>query len=274
MCAGQLGIYSSDACEKAYEVDIILKDGAPWFKASDVTRILAYKNGRDAVISHVQPKYKSTREALGHLEDTQGGCREIRRLPQDTSVYISEPGLYALILRSKKKEAEDFQDWVVETVLPEIRAKGSYQSRRPQTKMQICLINEFDLHVKVIDFIKRFHSEANIVAGLGENQITEQMRIESWQKGYTRGQCDILLLNKHKKWTGMAIELKSPVGWGVVSHDQHKFLERLQKAGYKTVISNDYDEIIVQIGEYFREVRTFCIHCGRWVAKRHTHPEA
>ena len=187
------------------------------------------------------------------------------------AVYVSEPGLYALILKSKKPEAEAFQDWVIETALPEIRAQGSYQSRKPQTKLQICLINEFDLHAKVIDFVRRFHPEANIVAGLGENQITEQMRIDSFRKGYQRGQCDILLLNKHKKYTGFALEIKSPAGWGVLSPDQKNFLEKLEGAGYKTLVSEDYDEIIVQIVEYFRDVRSFCSHCSRWFAKKHSH---
>ena len=270
MSAGQLAI-SSNTCKKAYDVDILLKDGVPYFRACEVTKILGYGNGRQAVLAHVKPKYMITKEALGHMEPGQERCLSNRRQLQDTSVYISEPGLYALILRSRKPEAEAFQDWVVEKVLPEIRAEGSYKSQRPQNKLQVCLLNEFDLHVKVVEFIRRFHPEANILAGLGENQINEQMRIDSFRKGYTRGQCDLLLLNKHKKYTGMAIELKSPTGWGVVSPDQQKFLERLQKAGYKTLISCDYDEVIVQIGEYFREVQSFCEHCGRWFIKKHSH---
>jgi hypothetical protein len=178
-----------------------------------------------------------------------------------------------LILKSKKKkEAEEFTDWVVGTVLPGIRAQGSHQSRKPQAKLQLCLINEFDLHAKIIDFVRRFHPEANIVAGLRELQDSEEKRIKSWRLGYQKGQCDILLLNKHKKWTGVALELKSPTGWGVVSTDQKKFLERLEGAGYKTLVSCDYDEVIVQIGEYFREVRSFCNHCGRWYVKKHSHP--
>ena len=270
MSAGQLAI-SSNACERAYDVDIVLKDGAPWFRACQVTKILGYKNGRDAVLKHVKEKYKLPRDALDQLGVHQEKGSETRRSPQDIAVYISEGGLYALVMRSKKKEAEDFQDWVVGTVLPEIRAKGSYQSRKPQTKLQICLISEFDLHAKIIDFVRRFHPEANIVAGLGENQDSEEKRIKSWQMGYTRGQCDILLLNKHKKYTGLAIEVKSPTGWGVVSPDQQKFLERLKGSGYKTLISNDYDDVIVQIGEYFREVQSFCEHCGRWFVKKHIH---
>ena len=271
MSASQLATYSSNACEKGYQVDIVLKDGAPWFRACEVTKILGYGNGRQAVLAHVKPKYMLTKEALGHMEPVQERCLLDRRQLQDTSVYISEPGLYALILRSRKPEAEAFQDWVVGTVLPEIRAQGSYQSRKPQTKLQICLINEFDLHAKIIEFVRRFHDDANIIAGLGENQTTDKLRIESWQKGYTRGQCDILLANRHKKYTGFAIELKSPVGWGVLSSDQKKFLERLEGAGYKTLVSNDSDEVIVQIMEYFREVRSFCSHCGRWFAKKHSH---
>jgi prophage antirepressor-like protein len=278
MSASQLAVYSSSACKKAYEVDIVLKDGAPWFRACDIARILGYKNSSDALKKHVKEKYRSAKDSLvaslGGASETLHPPSETLHPPQDTAVYISEPGLYSLVLKSKMKEAEAFQDWVVEEVLPEIRAKGSYQSRKPQTKLQICLINEFDLHAKIVDFIRRFHPDANVVAGLGENQTTEQLRIRSWQLGYTKGQCDLLLLNKHKKWTGMAIELKSPVGWGTVSPEQKKFLERLRRAGFKTLVSCDYDELVVAIQEYFRDVRTYCEHCDRWVPKKHAHPEA
>ena len=228
----------SRSCDTGYKMDIVLHEGAHWFRAADVTRHLAYSNGREAVIRHVKQKDRTTQEFL-----MQGG---------NHSVYINEAGVRALIRRCRKPEAEDFELWLA-LKMDELRgaARGS---RNPHTRLQICLVNEFDLHAKVIDFVRRFHPEANIVAGLGENQDSEEKRIKSWQMGYTRGQCDILLLNKHKKWTGMAIELKSPTGWGVVSPDQQKFLERLEKEGYKTLISNDYDEVIVQIGEYFREV--------------------
>jgi prophage antirepressor-like protein len=41
-------------------------------------------------------------------------------------VILTKPGLYRLILRSDKKEAEPFIDWVTEAVLPQIREKGYY----------------------------------------------------------------------------------------------------------------------------------------------------
>ena len=38
-----------------------------------------------------------------------------------TMTYIGEPNLYRCIFQSNKKEAKEFQDWVFNTVLPQIR---------------------------------------------------------------------------------------------------------------------------------------------------------
>ena len=114
-----LANYSSFVCDGAYDVDIVLKDGVPYFRACEVTKILGYKNGRDAVLKHVREKYRVTKEAL---EATSEGGSKTLHPPHDLAVYISEPGLYSLIMRSKMQEAENFQDWVCETVLPAIRA--------------------------------------------------------------------------------------------------------------------------------------------------------
>ena len=40
--------------------------------------------------------------------------------------YIGEPNLYRCIFQSNKKEAKEFQDWVFNTVLPQIRKTGGY----------------------------------------------------------------------------------------------------------------------------------------------------
>ena len=46
--------------------------------------------------------------------------------------YVNEPGLYRLIAKSKMDNAECFEDWVYEQVLPSIRKTGSY-SVQPAT---------------------------------------------------------------------------------------------------------------------------------------------
>ena len=43
--------------------------------------------------------------------------------------YISEPNLYRCVMQSRKPEAEKFQDWVVEEVLPSIRKHGAYMTK-------------------------------------------------------------------------------------------------------------------------------------------------
>ncbi len=242
--------YSGDVCKKSqYNVDVIIKDGAPWFRASDITKSLGYLNGPHTVRKYVHDKDTSTVENLRSAGGSLGISHHRRR--GRPSLYVTEQGMRALMRKSKKPGTDAFQDWMCTTMLPKIKA---LDSQNIHAKRQISLVNEFDLHAKVVDFVRRFHPEAILVPGLGENQVTEEMRIKSWQMGYTRGQCDLLLLNKHETWTGMAVELKSPTGLGVVSSDQMKFLERLEEAGYKTLLSNDYDEIIVQIHEYFRNV--------------------
>lgn len=42
--------------------------------------------------------------------------------------FITEAGLYRLVMRSNKPEAAEFQDWVTDVVLPAIRKDGAYVS--------------------------------------------------------------------------------------------------------------------------------------------------
>jgi len=48
------------------------------------------------------------------------------KFPQCQALYINEPGLYALILRSKAPLANQFQDFICGVVLPSIRKYGQY----------------------------------------------------------------------------------------------------------------------------------------------------
>lgn len=50
----------------------------------------------------------------------------IRKLNNAGENFLTESGVYKLIFKSKKKEAEKFQDWVTDKVLPQIRKTGGY----------------------------------------------------------------------------------------------------------------------------------------------------
>lgn len=85
----------------------------PWFVVKDVCDILGISNNRDA-ISQLDSDEKNT------VVITDG----IPGNPNKT--IISEPGLYKLIMRSRKPEAKEFQRWVTHEVLPSIRKHGIY----------------------------------------------------------------------------------------------------------------------------------------------------
>ena len=123
--------------------------------------------------------------------------------------------------------------------------------------------NETDLHTKVVSFLKKRYPHSIFSVGLGENQDSVNKRIDSFKKGYLRGTPDIIVHNLHKHYTGLAIEFKSPNRRGVMSDDQSKMLMQYQNNGFKTIVSNDYDYIIQQLIEYFRDVRIMCSYCPR-----------
>lgn len=54
-----------------------------------------------------------------HIIDSMGRDQEI--------TVINEPNLYRLIIKSRKPEAEKFEAWVMEVVLPALRKHGHYE---------------------------------------------------------------------------------------------------------------------------------------------------
>ena len=74
-------------------------------------------------------------------------------------------------------------------------------------------------------------------------------------------------LRRSGKWHGLALEFKTPANNGSTTPEQVKVLQRLSDAGFKTLVSNDYDEICNEIRDYFRQVSVRCRLCDRWVRR-------
>lgn len=103
------------------EVRVISVDGKPWFLTGGLLDILNLNRSSVALLDEDEKGV--------HTVDTLGG-------EQQASI-VSEPGLYSLILRSRKPEARKFKRWITHEVLPQIRQTGSYsvpaQPETPQT---------------------------------------------------------------------------------------------------------------------------------------------
>lgn len=100
----------------AHAVRVITRDGEPWFVATDVAAALGYRGAANAA------RCLADHQRGTHNLSTPGG--------NQTVTLINEPGLYRLVLRSRKSEAVAFSDWVTGEVLPTIRKTGSYGAPR------------------------------------------------------------------------------------------------------------------------------------------------
>ena len=252
------------------KLNIIKKDDDIWFRGKTVASILNYKNTRKAIIDHVAPEDKCSLKRLKFRGDESSPLKndlkswgnESLPLKNNHVIYINESGLYSLILKSKIDKAKDFQRWVTKEVLPSIRKTGKYEfNNRPYKMLTFNINTEYDLHKKVVNFIRNNYPKAILIPTLGENQINGNMRIKSYNMGYQKGACDLFIGNMHLKYSGLAIEFKTPTGYGKLSKEQEMMLQEYENNNYKTLVSNDYDEIIKEIILYFQGVRIKCKHC-------------
>lgn len=116
------------------EIRVSVKDTEPLFCLSDVCRLLDLGNP-----SQVKKRLKP--QGI-QLLDIQGVTNNegviINKLGNTATNYINESNLYKCIFQSRKHEAEAFQDWVCEEVLPSIRKTGGYiVSREDDTDAEI-----------------------------------------------------------------------------------------------------------------------------------------
>jgi len=98
---------------KGQDVRIITQDGEPWFVAKDLCEVLEISNPSQA-LTRLDEEEKNT---IILNEGNRGN---------PSTAVVSESGMYALVLSSRKPEAKPFRKWVTSEVLPSIRKTGSY----------------------------------------------------------------------------------------------------------------------------------------------------
>lgn len=100
----------------------------PWWVLSDVCVPLGF-----AETTNVAVRLKDDEKTIF---DIRSGLELLARVPGTNHhvVCINEKGLYRVIFRSDKPEAQRFQDWVFGEVLPQIRKTGKYDLKGPRAK--------------------------------------------------------------------------------------------------------------------------------------------
>lgn len=95
------------------ELQVLVENGNVYFPATEVAKLLGYSNPHDAISKHCRTEGVAFYEVLSN-----GG-------PQKKK-FITEGNLYRLIAKSKLPQAEVFESWVFDEVLPTLRKTGGY----------------------------------------------------------------------------------------------------------------------------------------------------
>lgn len=103
-----VGVYKSEEFGTIRTVTI---NGEPWFIGNDVAKALGYVETAKAVRTHCKGVSETD-------IPTNGGSQKVK--------IITEGDIYRLIMRSKLPNAEKFEAWVCDEVLPTIRKTGGY----------------------------------------------------------------------------------------------------------------------------------------------------
>ena len=107
------------------------------------------------------------------LKNSDVNSSNIRKLNNAGENFLTEKGVYKLIFKSRKPEAERFQDWVTDEVLPTIRRTGGYISTTPDMSEQEIMARAVQISMKTIA------QKKNTIATLqNRNAMQEQIILE------------------------------------------------------------------------------------------------
>jgi prophage antirepressor-like protein len=101
---------------------IIDSNDEVWFNAKQVALILEYKDTKNAIRTNVDSDDTIQLKHINYFDDDNNN--------HPNSIYLSEAGLYSLLISSKMPEAKKFKHWITHQVLPSIRKYGYYKLKK------------------------------------------------------------------------------------------------------------------------------------------------
>lgn len=145
--------------------------GEPWFCLADVCKVLGLK--QNGVVMRLEKGVIST-EPLS----TRGGTQMAN--------FVSEDGLYDVILDSRKPSARAFRKWVTSEVLPQIRRTGGYVPLEEQD-------DEKTILAKAVRILNRTLEQKDVLLRRKEELIEEQRPKVEFADALTTGDGCILI---------------------------------------------------------------------------------
>lgn len=154
---------------EGWNVRHVIIDGAPWFVARDVAQVLGYADTVNATKQHC-------RGVANHhpISDTLGRTQQAR--------VINESDVMRLIVSSKLPTAVQFEKWLFETVLPEIRRTGSYGAPKSLEQRSLEILGELSAKVQeqaaqITDLAPRADAWDDLASGDGTYAVGDAAKM-------------------------------------------------------------------------------------------------
>ena len=178
----------------------IMKDNEPWFVAADVCSALEIINHKDALTRLDEDEKSGVALTDPHGREQITNC-------------VNEPGLYSLVLGSRKPEAKAFKRWVTHDVIPSLRKHGMYATESTVEKM----LNDPDAAIQILQRFKQEREQRKLL----ESKVAEDAPKVLFADSVACSNSEILVgeLAKILKQNGMDI-------------GQNRLFEKLRKDGY------------------------------------------
>lgn len=147
---------------EGHDMEVFEFDGQVLFNPKHVAEILGIADVKSSTRNF-------NSKQLIKVKNSDVHNMHFRKLNNAGENFLTESGVYKLIFRSHKPEAERFSDWVTDEVLPSIRKTGSYQKQLSPQEMMRIQLGMIDDHE---DRIKNL--ESNMVIDYGQQQTLRQ----------------------------------------------------------------------------------------------------
>ena len=164
--------------EEFGSVRTITKDGKTYFVGNDVAKALGYSETAKAIRTHCK--------GVSEMDiPTNGGVQTMK--------MITEGDIYRLVIKSQLPQAEKFESWVFDNVLPSIRKNGGYIANQEQMTPEQIVANALVVAHNIILQKERqieemkpkaefFDAVADSKTAISMNEVAKVLNI----KGYGR----------------------------------------------------------------------------------------
>lgn len=196
------------------------QQGMKWFCHGDVCNILGIKDHSRAV-SRLSIDGVRLTQVIDNLGRTQ------------QANFINEGNLFRLITGSRKPEAQEFTNWVCDTVLPSLMNKGYYAMNKPTTTEELlaCAVSHIhDINIRVTS-LEEFREEAEKLFHLygmtgrvtiRGYAIVNNIAITNNEAKFLGGEAAKLTLER-----GMCVDTVPDPRWGVVNTYPKEILDEV-----------------------------------------------